>query len=49
MLFAESKAHYDATQKGSNLVLNFFPVRTKIFLGEASLPPGYGSVDFCTS
>ena len=27
----------------------FFPVRTKIFLGEASLPPGYGPVDFCTS
>ena len=28
---------------------NNFPVRTKMFLGEASLPPGYGSVDFFTS
>jgi len=28
---------------------HIFPVRTKIFLGEASLPPGCGSVDFCTS
>ena len=28
---------------------HIFTVRTKIFLGEASLPPGYGPVDFCTS
>ena len=28
---------------------HIFTVRTKIFLGKASLPPGYGSVDFCTS
>jgi len=28
---------------------HIFPVWTKIFLGEASLPPGYGPVDFCTS
>jgi len=28
---------------------HIFAARTKIFLGEASLPPGYGSIDFCTS
>jgi len=28
---------------------HIFPVRTKIFLGEASLPLGYGYVDFCIS
>jgi len=28
---------------------HIFPVRTNIFLWEASLPPGYGPADFCTS
>jgi len=33
----------------SKYVQHIFPVGTKIFLGEASSPPGYGPVDFYTS
>jgi len=33
----------------SKYVQHNFPVGTKIFLGEALTPPGYGPVDFYTS
>jgi len=47
--FLREEQIFETMSNSFKIRQHIFTVWTKIFLGEASLPPGYGSVDFCTS